>query len=213
MIKVPFYPNDETEMHCFQASMQMILGYFMPEREFTIDELVKISGSVPGMSTWPSRMLIELDKMGFDVVMIEGFDGHNFIARGADYLRDAFGGATAEWQIANGDIPKEQRDYVELFETKADIQTRIPTMDDVKRYIDDGYLVACNINSRKLKGLGGYVGHRVVILGVGGSDIELHNPGPPPLPNQKVSHADFEAAWASPNDDAKEMIAIRRRDK
>ncbi len=187
----------------------MMLGYFMPERELSLDDLVKLSGSVEGMSTWPSRMLIELDKLGLDVVMVEGFDGEEFAKRGAEYLRDTFGGATADWQIANSDIAKEQADYQELFDRKINVQKRIPTLEDVKSYLSQGYLVKCTVNSRRLSGLDGYVGHSVVVLSVDDGGVVLHNPGPPPVPNQHVDTETFNAAWAYPNENAKEFIAIK----
>lgn len=208
-MQIPFYPNDKTNMHCFQASVQMILGYFMPERTFTLDELVKLSGSVEGMSTWPARMLIELDKMGLDIVMVEGFDGKDFIERGPEYLREVYAGETAEWQIENGDIDKERADYQELYDHGISVQQRIPTIGDIQKYMSDGYLVKVTLNSRRLKGLDGYLGHSVIVVSVDDESVILHNPGLPPTPNQKVTRKIFEAAWAYPNEGAKELIAMR----
>jgi hypothetical protein len=209
---VPFYPNDETNKHCFQATIHMVLGYFMPEHDFTMNELVRLSGSVDGMATWPSRMLLELDGMGFDIVMVEGFDGRDFIKRGAEYLRDTFGGDTAEWQIANSDIEKERSDYQQLYDRGIDLEKRIPDLEDIRRYMSDGYLVKCTVNSRRLGGMNGYVGHSVLVLSVSDDGVELHNPGLPACPNQKVSSETFNAAWAYPNDSAKSLIAVRPKE-
>ncbi len=210
-MNIPFYSNDETNTHCFQACVQMTLGYFEPKNILTMGEVVQLSGAVDGMSTWPSRTLVELDNRGYDVTMIEGFDGRDFVERGAEYLRDAFGGDTAEWQIKNSNIEKERSDYRELYDRGISIQKRIPTQDDIRRYLDEGYVVITQINSKRLVNQQGYVGHSVVVLGIGGENVLLHNPGLPPVPNQRVDSETFAAAWAYPNDGSKVLIAIKRR--
>ena len=188
----------------------MMLSSILPEKQFGLDDVIHMSGSKKGKSVWPAKMLVEMRKLGIDVVMIEGFNARRFVAEGADYLRDEFAGETAEWQIANSDIPKEQRNYVELLASGVKIEKRIPTTSDICSLLDAGWLVKCTVNSRRLKKLDGYVGHSVVVLSVDKDEIILHNPGLPPEPFQHVSIADFEAAWAYPNEAAKELIAARK---
>lgn len=176
-----------------------------------MQDLIELSDVVEGKATWPSRLLIELDKLGLEVHMIEGFDAHDFIDRGEKYLYDAFGTETADWQVAHSDIEKERRDYKELMASDVDVKNAIPTMNDITRYLNDGYMVRCTVNSRKLTGKVGYVGHSVLVLSVSDDEVILHNPGLPPVPHQHVSMDTFEPAWADPNDQAKEMIAVRLR--
>ena len=105
---VPFYGNTPDDTHCFQAAFRMIFKYFLPDREFSWEELEKMSAKVEGLGTWPSAMLIQAQKMGFDVITVEGFDAKAFIEEGANYLRQAFGEETGAWQVTNSDIPQEQ---------------------------------------------------------------------------------------------------------
>jgi len=206
---VQFYPNDQTNLHCVQATFRMILSKLLPDRQFSMEDLIKISAVVDGKATWPSRMLVELDNLGLDVVMVEGFNAQRFINEGADYLRDEFGAETAAWQIEHSNIEKERRDYEELLVSDVKVENRIPKMDDIKNYLDNGYMVKATVNSKKLAGKDGYTGHSVLVLAIDGDEVTLHNPGLPPIPNQHVSLGTFEASWSSPNDQAREIIAVR----
>ncbi len=79
MKKVPFFSNTDDNTHCFQAMLRMILKYFLPEKDFSFAELDKFSGKVKGKWTWSSRALINLQKMGFELVNICCFDWQKFI--------------------------------------------------------------------------------------------------------------------------------------
>lgn len=207
---VPFIANDESGMSCFSAAMAMMVNATTPDDTLTLDEAIKLAGAVSGDAVWPARMLIELNNRGFETIMIEGFDGKDFIARGVDYLRDAFGDETADWQIKTSDIAKEQRDYQELFDSGAHVVNRQPQVEDIAQLLRDGWLVKCTVNSKRLNQQPGYVGHSIIVLSVNEIQLKIHDPGPPAKPNRLVDMEDFMAAWAYPNDSAKELIAIRK---
>lgn len=210
MKAVPFYANVRDNMHCFQASMRMILKYFLPDQEFSWEELESLSAKLEGKSTWPQQMLINLAEMNFDVTMVEGFDGPAFIKDGAAYLRRAFGTETAEWQIANSDIPQEQAIYARMLEHPAvHVENRIPQVEELQTYLQKGYLINCVVNSRRLNRATGYMGHSIIIYNIENDVILLHDPGPPAQQARQVSLTDFETAWADPNETAKNFIAIK----
>jgi len=208
--KEPFYSNTGDDTHCFQAGIRMILGYFLPDREFSWEELEQLSAKVEGLATWPEQMLINLRKMGFAVTMVEGFDGRAFIKDGAQYLKDTFGEEIAAWQIKNSDLPQEQRLYQEAYDTGVDIQTRIPSLEDIKTFQQQDYLVAVTVNSRKLDGKEGYTGHFVVILSIDDKEVLLHNPGLPARQAEHVPLEQFMNAWTDPNETARNFIAIKK---
>jgi hypothetical protein len=206
---VPFYANTADNKHCFEASIRMVLKYFLPEQDFSWDKLDEMSAKVPGKATWPQQTLINLHNMGFDIALIEGFDGHAFVEKGAVYLQQAFGKEVADWQVANSDIEQEQRIYSQLFQTDAHVENRIPTLAECKKYLENGYLTICMINSRKLNNKEGYAGHAVLVYQIDDTSVMLHDPGLPPQQARTVSHNEFEAAWAYPNTEAKSIIAIK----
>lgn len=187
-----------------------MLSKLMPEKNVNLAEAMRLCGVAPGMAIWPSKMLVELKKMGLEVVMIEGFNAQAFIQDGAEYLKREFGEEVSDWQIAHSNIPKEQKDYQHALDAGVDIKTTIPSMHDIKNYLERGYMVQCVVNSRRLANKEGYIGHSILVLEVDSDIVLLHNPGLPPKPYQEVLIEDFEAAWAYPNDEAKSMIAVKK---
>ena len=206
---MPFYANLGDHLHCVQAAFRMILKYFLPDRTFSWQELETMSAKLPGKATWPSQMLINLKQMGFDVALIEGFDAQAFIKEGGEYLKRDFGPETAAWQIANSDIPQEQKLYKRLLSSGVVYESRIPTQRDISDYLQRGYLVKVTVNSKRLNHKQGYAGHSVVVYAADDQRITFHDPGPLAREARVESAADFEAAWADPNDRAKELIAIK----
>jgi hypothetical protein len=154
-------------------------------------------------------MLLNLIKMGFDITVIEGFDGRDFVINGEDYLVRAFGKETSSWQIKNSNITREQKYYNQLFKSGADIKCDIPMLNNIKSFLDKGYLVQATVNSKKLNGKDGYTGHSVLVFGYDNNGLNLHDPGLPPKENRFVTFDDFIDAWAYPNDTAKNLIAIK----
>ncbi len=189
--------------------MRSILKYFLPERDFSWPQLEKMSAMVPGKATWPQQMLINLKQMGFDVVMVEGFDGRDFIKRGAQYLIDTFGEDVAAWQIEHSDIPQEQKLYQKMYDAGIRCEHRTASLDEMASYLDKGSLLQCIVNARSLNGTLGYVGHSVVVYGIDNEHITLHDPGAPSHEAWRITRAEFEKAWADPGESAKNFIAIK----
>jgi hypothetical protein len=206
---VPFFANTPDGTHCFQASIRGALKYFLPDRNFSWEQLEKMSGKEPGKATWPQQMLVNLKEMDFDAIMVEGFDGRDFIKRGSQYLIDTFGEKTANWQIKNSDVPQEQKRYQRLFDVGVRCENRIPQLDEIKEYLQRGYLVICTVNSRALNHKDGYVGHSVLVYAVDDTYVTLHDPGPKPQESRQVPLTAFEVAWANPSEKAKNFIALK----
>jgi len=211
--QMPFYANTEDDMRCFQATTRMVLGYFLPERNFDWEELDEMSNHHEGLSTWPQKMLTELAGLDFDVKLVEGFDGRDFIRRGEQYLIDAFGAETAQWQIKYSNIDEERQFYQLAYDRGVNIENRLPDLDEMAEQLADDYAVICTVNSRKLNNQPGYVGHSVVILSINDNEVVLHDPGLPPQPERHVSRELFEQAWADPNENAKNYIAIKPKEQ
>jgi len=208
MKSVPFYENHDS-LHCFEATFRSALAYFLPDRTFSWADLDRLTGKQPGLATWPQQMLINLHDMDFDIIMVEGFNGEAFIKQGGQYLIDTFGKEAAAWQIKHSDIPTEQKLYQEALDKGLRIEHRIPDLSEIEQRLREGYLVQCIVNSRRLNGQKGYVGHSVLVYDITDGIITMHDPGPPKYERRTISIADFEAAWADPDDNAKNYIAIK----
>jgi hypothetical protein len=200
--KIPFYSNTQDNTHCFQASIKMVLGYFLPDQDFSWEELDRLSAKTESMATWPQRMLINLQKMGFTVASVGNFDGRAFIRDGAKYLQETLSPEVADWQIGHSDLSQAQKDYQAAYDQDIDIQKRIPELTDLQAYQQQGYIVSTKVNS-----------HRVVILAIDEQGVVLHDPGLPPYPALRVPREQFVAAWAYPDRTAQSFTAITMEKK
>lgn len=205
---VPFVSNTEDDLHCLQAAYMMIVKYYMPGFEIEWDEWDRLTGFEKGKGTWATASLLWFIDNGFEVRHISLFDYEDFAKNGGDYLLRLSGNEVGEWQVAHSNIPLEQERSRLLLESGC-FEKREPTLEDVQNYLDKGYLLHVLVNWNRLAGKGGYFGHGVTVIGYDEENVYMHDPGGPPMPNRKVSKTDFEAAWADPNKENKELDAIR----
>jgi hypothetical protein len=205
---VPFYSNTPDDTHCFQASFRMVLKYFWPETEYSWEELEKITAKVEGLWTWPLAGLLWLKSQGFDVKNIEPFDYLRFINEGGKYLLDFFGEEVGDAQIQHSDVEQERR-LAKGVVKNVTVVKAVPGINDIKNLLLDGYVVICNINAPAVNEQPGYSGHFVVVKGFDDEQLILHDPGLPPLENRQVKNKIFESAWAYPDQNSKNIIAVR----
>jgi hypothetical protein len=187
----------------------MIAKFFNPRFAIDWEEWSEITGYEEGKGTWSTSGLLWFKENGFEVKHITLFDYDDFAKNGGDYLVRKFGKEIGTWQIEHSNMPKETKKAKELIE-KEIVEKREPHLQDIKDFLDKGYLVRCMVNSRRLNGKEGYFGHAVVISEYSEDYFIIQDPGLPPKPNRKVKFEDFEKAWADPNKTAKEIDAIKK---
>jgi hypothetical protein len=205
---VPFIANTKDNLHCMQSAWMMAIKYFKPEFQMDWDEFSDVTGFEEDKGTWAMAGLLWLKKQGFDVIHIASFDYNEFARTGGQYLIKRNGKDAGGWMIRHSNLPLEQKRGSQL--AKSGIwNRRVAQISDIKKYLDNGYLVICTINIRKLDKLEGYFGHVVVVKGYDDKKLLLHDPGLPGKPDRKVTYKEFEAAWGDPNQDAKELNAVK----
>lgn len=203
-----FFENTPDDTHCFQASLKMILKYFLPEKDYSFEELDQITSKKEGLWTWPLAGVVWIQNSGFTVKNIECFDYNKFIEVGGPYITEKYGSEIGEAQIKNSDIEQE-RILAKIFLEKVETEIRIPKKEDIINLINDGYVVTINLNAKMLNNQEGYAGHSVVMTGFDSSNFRFHDPGVPGIENRWVSFDIFEKAWAYPNEEAKNILAFK----
>lgn len=208
---VPFIGNSSDDMHCLQASYLMIRNYFEPEaEEIPWDTWAELTGFIPGKGTWSMAGLMWFKDHGYEVAHIGTFDYGRFAEEGIDYLIDALGEEVGNWEAGFvQDVSAEQARALRFIESGTWIK-RVPTLDDIYGYLNNGYLVKCLVNLKALDDLPGYLGHAVVVKGYTKTDIILHDPGLPARPNRHVPIDTFLRAWTNPLTKSEKMDAIRK---
>lgn len=187
----------------------MVLRFF-GEKEYSFEELDFLSGKRPDQWTWPTQTFLWLLKRDYEVRLIEEFDYRSFGEQGVDYIKEICGEDVAQAQMANSDISSEQKLALRFANEKL-VEYRIPTLKDLQNYMRKGYLTICNINASILYTGKGYSGHFIVPTQIEPDKITIHDPGLPPKPSQTIEITAFEAAWAYPNEKAKNLVAIRKK--
>lgn len=207
--QVPFVSNTSDDLHCLQAAYMSIAKYFDPNFNLPMDEWSRITGYEEGKGTWGNAGLVWFKNQGYDVKHISLFDYEEFVKRPKEYLYEVNGEEAGKWAYEHSNIPAEIPRVEELLKTGI-IERREPMMADIKRLLDEGYLVRISLNCEKLDGREGYVGHAVTVTSYNEKFLTFHDPGLSPIPNRQATFEEFEAAWADPNAEVKELDAIRR---
>jgi len=205
-MKVPYYSNPDGT-HCFQACLKMILGTFLPKRDFSREELDIISGKAKDKATWPMKSLLWLQEERFEVRNIELFDYQAFADQGAKYLRTIMTEEMVRWSEENSDLNNEQVSSREFLRKQIQ-EMRTPSKDDIRALTNSGYLLTCELNAKSLYGELGFEGHAVLIKALEDETITLNDPdvGEDII----IPWSQFEQAWSANSPSYRNLIAVKR---
>ncbi|MCX6727938.1 MAG: hypothetical protein NTX11_03965 [Candidatus Saccharibacteria bacterium] len=194
-ISVPFMNNPNTR--CTLACFGMGLAHFSPEKKYSMQDLEEFCGYKEGHGTWKAVAMLNLAKLGYHVHWIEQFDYDKFAADPKAYLRSILDDEAYENQIANTDLELEARRMQEYIEKGLPLENRQATNEDIKHFIDDGWLVHLEVNARPLAGKTGYDGHSILVTGYNDDEVIIQNPDGDSgnKPNQHVSWDLLDQAW------------------
>lgn len=207
--QVPFVTNTPDDTHCLQAAYMSIAKYFDKDFAVPMDEWAALTGYEEGKGSWANAGPVWFIKNGYEVKHYETFDFEAFIDHPKEYMIKQHGVEAGTWGYENTNIPAEIERMKALVASGV-VERREPTMADVKNFIDQGYLVRITINWNALTDEDGYAGHAIVITGYNDTYIQFHDPGLPAYANRQVSFNEMKTAWS---DQAKELDAIRRKQK
>jgi hypothetical protein len=192
---VPFVENPDGR--CLPATISMVLAYFMSNQTFTAADVETLCGYEKGRGTWPAPHMLGLARLGFKVRWIEDFDHTQFIRDPEAYLRSILDKDAVEWQLAHGDLSQEAARMQDYITKGLPLERRRGTNEDIRQFLDDGWLVRLEVNARTLSGKPGYDGHSVLVVGYTDDEVIIHNPDGDSgnKPNQHVTWQLLGKAW------------------
>lgn len=195
LLNVPFIPNPNNR--CLPATIGMVLGYFMPERKFTMHELEKFCGYEDDKATWPITSMLNLHKLGFQLRWIEDFDHNAFTKNPKTYLRSILDDEAFTWQVAHGNLEQEAARMKQYVAEGLPIEQRKGTKKDIEQLLNEGWLVRLEVNGLPLSDKSGYDGHSILVIGYSDNEAIIHNPDGinGNKPNQHVSWELLDKAW------------------
>lgn len=196
---------------CVQACTAMILKEYLPQADFSWREIEQLTGYKEGLSTWGTQHLLSLNDLGIETAWIENVDLDRFSLAPFEYMRTLFSDETAyRFQVEHSDLPLEARRAQEYLDRGLRFEEREATIDDIKQFLQDGWLVRLEVNGKPLADQSGYGAHSVLVSGYDEETVILQNPDSAfgQKPNQCVSWELLERAWQEFGD-SKSLNAYR----
>lgn len=189
-----FYKNLSDDLHCFQASLKMVLSIYFPSEEFSFKQIDKATGFKKDKGTWDARGFLWLAKKGFRIIRISDFDYKRFADEGEKYLKWFWMPEVYEYQKKYSDFKNAQRAVKGLLDY-ANFIFRRPLLSDIDKYArKEGSTMMASVNPKVLDHKGGYGNHVVVIESISKKYVVFSDPGLPPEPHRKVTRSLFKKA-------------------
>lgn len=210
--KIEFIPNEKDNLHCIQACYAMVNNLLFDE-ELTAVEVEKATNFRESFPTWQFGAIRSFAKRGLKVKSIENFPIEGFLGNPSEAIKTQFKDEDVVNSIISvTDFELELSTIREALGTKnVQFEQRIPNLKDIEVLLSEGWELICNVNYWLLQGIKDkYAGHFVVIKEINNENIILNNPGLPPIENQIVMIEDFLCAWNFPNENAANLIAVKR---
>jgi len=206
--EMPYFKQPDNT-HCFQACLKMVLKYFFPEKNFTFEELDKLSDKPKDKWSWSCAALAELKNMKLKVKHYSTFDYNNFVKNGAKYIRKTYEKEIAEKMIEMSDINSEIENAKDMI--KEDIfELKELTFEDIEKWFKENYTILLLINSKIINNETGYSGHFVVLTNFDKDSVFINDPSiKHGSKNRKVNKDLFIKAWIFPKRE-NDVILIKK---
>lgn len=130
-----------------------------------------------------------MKKKGLDVTQIVNFDYTRMGSEGRNYLQRVWSPHYYNTQDLNSDLDLAILD-ARKYSNQGIQMMRQPTLSDIRKFLNGGYLIICLING----------GHYIVITGITKKYVYFHNPGLPARPSDRLDIPSFLNAWSYGND-------------
>lgn len=210
----PFRVNPDG-FRCLQCTLHMALHHLVGAEAPDLDALDRATHRRPGEGTWTHAAYLALARFpALHAVAYDAFDYRAFAARPLPTLLNTFPPSVAVGMAQGFDLVAAAALARRLLdECPVDLVPQPPTLRDVHRHLDEGWLLIANLNAAALDREPGITGHSVLVYDRDGSDLIAHDPGVDGhgTPSRRIAPAVFERAWSFMGDKNRELLAIRRR--
>lgn len=163
-----------------QCALRGILEYFEPDEKWSWEEWERFTDKEPDKWTWQYRGQINMAERGYDVIAINTEDVNVFLKDGIyETFLYTLGQEAADKQRQYSNLDSAKEDMIRFQElvnqSKIKHELRVPTIEDIKFFLDQGYLIECALNSYKLRDKGGYASHSVLVYGIDDKHVFIHD--------------------------------------
>lgn len=192
-LNVPFIKQGNNE--CGQTCVAMMIKYFKPDFEPKLDEFNKIIHHRSGKATFPPQNAILLNHFGIKAMSFSS-DSISLLSEDPNQFKKWF---KKDYKHAMKTIDLSSFEWmVKEFRKKKLFKRRETRFERLVELFWKGYLVCIPVNWNILVGNGKseYDGHFVIMSGIEGEDILVHDPDLGPF--QKYNFKFLKKAWDVP---------------
>lgn len=195
LLNIPFYQNNKEGNQCAQVAMQSVIKHFL-NKEFSLDELDKLTGRKPNLWTWTSQIASVLCNLGLNIKYYSKTDLIPFL-EGESFFRKNYG-EEANHMLKFTDLPV-LINAIKNLKTHNIFEKKISNLNEIENHLNQGHIPIVLVDGNKLANKkGNYMGHFITITGFDKQNIFYHESGPlNPEQNKKVSKQVFIDAWNS----------------
>jgi len=192
-----------------QVAMKSVLKHFLG-KNFSLEELDKLTGRKTGLWTWTSQGVTVLDDLGLKIKYYSKTDLEPLL-EGVPFIQKHFG-KDAENILKFTDLPILLKSIKKLLKYNI-FEKRKLLFDEVESHIKQGHVPLMLIDHNKIVGKEDpYQGHYVVVTGFDDQNVFYHESGPAnPEANKKVPKSTFIEAWNANGTDNDIVIVYDKR--
>lgn len=188
-----------------------LLKEYLPQVDFSQDEIEKLTGYKEGLSAWGTQHLLSLNDLGIETAWVENIDLDYFSLAPFEYMHTQFSDESAyRFQVGHSDLPLEARRAQEYLDRGLLFEEREATTDDVRQFLQGGWLVRLEVNGKRLADQPGYSAYSILVTGCNDDTVIFQNldGASSQTSNQQASWDVLERAWQEFND-SKRLNAYR----
>ncbi|MBW2982233.1 hypothetical protein KY343_05110 [Candidatus Woesearchaeota archaeon] len=204
-IDIPYYRQSDSG-NCMQTQVKMALKYYYPEKDFSFEELDRLTGRTAGKWTWTSQLLPVLLDNGLNAYYYSASSYDGIKEGGEEYILEYYGEEDGRIMIDHTNFDSLYASIEKLEENEKFINERLD-FSEIEKEFKKGHIVILIIDKSVLfDNNRPYAGHGVTITKINETHVSIHDSGG--TPNLTVEKEQFIKAWNAPGTD-NDAIIIR----
>lgn len=194
--KVQFVANKKDNLHCVAACFRMLHKYYFGS-DLSWEEMDRIGHFQSGKGMWTFPYELWLAKKGLQIRSIEQVDYKRLHKQPVKYLQTTFGKKNADYYINKSNLMTVLEQIPEYMRLVGH-EVRSTTVGEIVKFVKEGYIVVCEVNSQILNKLPKFNLHMILMYEYQDDCLLIHDPGLPPISGRKLTLEEFNECFNYP---------------
>ncbi len=203
-IGIPYY-RQTSSANCMQTQLKMALKYYFPEKDFSFEELDRLTGRTQGKWTWTSQLLPVLLDNGLDAYYYSTTPYKEIKEGGEGFILEYYGQEDGRVMIDHTNFDALYSSIEKLEENKKFFNIKLD-FSEIEEEFKKGHIIILLIDRKVLfNRQGTFLGHGVTITSINKTHVSIHDSGSGG-PNLAVEKEQLIKAWNAPGTDNDAII-------